>query len=174
MKWAFPGSIAVHVPLLEGKSGSLVMHSITEVGRCGKGAERGWFAWDQRDHISLPVRYSQIDGMTVSLQPRAVTASPLILYQSPPLSGILLRKQLRHRKFSKVRISIPGGQIGVGQFLGLCKVVDMLRTAESELRHLISLQNIEHLQNGHSLSIWRNFPNIISSIVHRDRFDPDG
>src|SRR5690625_5352781 len=79
--------------------------------------------------------------MTVSLQPRAVTASPLILYQSPPLSGILLRKQLRHRKFSKVRISIPGGQIGVGQFLGLCKVVDMLRTAESELRHLISLQD---------------------------------
>src|SRR5690625_4330042 len=49
----------------------------------------------------------------------------------------------------------------------------MLQAAEPELRHLISLQNIEHLQNRHSLGVWRNFPNIIPSIVHRDRIDPD-
>src|SRR5690625_3124702 len=40
VKWAFAGSIAVHVPLLEGKSRSPVLQRKTKAGRCDKRAEQ--------------------------------------------------------------------------------------------------------------------------------------
>ena len=92
--------------------------------------------------------------------------------QFAPLGRVIFRKQSFKRDFCKRRICVKFRAIGPRDFLCLDHRVQCLGRIASHRSQIESFENVQNLQRGDSLSVRRQFKNIISAIIHRNRIDP--
>src|SRR5690606_42142808 len=82
--------------------------------------------------------------LTVSAAPPTPTLS---LHDALPIYQALHRRRLERR------VGIEARAIGEGQLLGLHEQVHVLGRTERDLREVVTLEDVEHLQRGDALAV---------------------
>lgn len=86
--------------------------------------------------------------------------------------GVLFRDQLGDGDIGNGRVSVVSGPVGKGQLLGFYEEVEVLGRIVSHLLDVVWLQKIQHFQCCNPLTVGWQFPDVVTTIVRRHRFDP--
>ena len=86
--------------------------------------------------------------------------------------GVILGDQLLDGLLAEGGIGIELGPVGKGQFLGFHEQVQMLGAIVPERSQVMLLENVQHLKGGDSLTVRRQFPDVVAAIIGADRLDP--
>ena len=130
-------------------------------------------ALDQRNHVTILVGGGQVNCFTGKRVARhKIVARPVGVDQFAAFGGVGFGNQFLHGHFHKFRVGVVLGAVFKSEFLGLRKQVYVPRRAEVLFPEFKTLQNVQYLQHIDSLAVGRQFPDIITPVVRRNRFNP--
>ena len=95
--------------------------------------------------------------------------------QLAPLRSVSFRNQRsRQARPCKIHIGVVFRPILEGQLLRFDKCVYVLGTGKTHRRKVVAFKQVQNLQSGNALSVWRQLIYIPTTIVARHRSDPLG
>lgn len=160
---------AIHVVRIEAELGAAVLQGDAGAGHHHAGAEAVVVALDERDQVALLVATGQVHR---AARPRLAGAGieRALADQRTAAGGVVLVQQFLDRDPHRLRLADVVQPVDVRQLHRLQLAMPGPRAVA--LAEFEALEDVQGHQGDQALAARRNLPDVIATVVQRDRFDP--